>query len=416
MTASATPATVTPSKILLVDDRPENLMALEEVLRPLGQELVSVRSGHDALLALLDEQFAVMLLDVRMPEMDGFEVAAHVKRRERTRHLPIIFLTAAEDDLETALRGYSEGAVDYLTKPVNPYMLRSKVQVFVELDTKTRQLREQTLQLEQANVDLAVLAEEAQAASRAKSAFLNLVGHELRTPLTVFNGYAGLLRSGTFGDLGEAAARPLQVLEEKSEELRELVEMLLSAAQVESGQMPEDVQRLDLGEHAAAAVQRARARAALIGAELVYEAPGAAVRVDFDPSQLARVLDNLINNALAYGGDKPWVRLCIETGGHGTVLTVEDRGLGVPEELRERIFERFVRGNQDDTGPPGTGLGLYVCRELVERRGGRLVLADSAPGHGSRFQVHLPPAVDRRERSHEAGSNGTARRSEASRA
>ncbi len=134
---------VEPARILLVDDRPENLLALEAILSSLGQTLVRAGSGEEALKALLADDYAVILLDVQMPGMDGFETAAHVKRRERTRDIPIIFLTAINREPQHAFRGYSAGAVDYLSKPFDPWVLRAKVAVFVELYRKNRQLRDQ---------------------------------------------------------------------------------------------------------------------------------------------------------------------------------------------------------------------------------------------------------------------------------
>ena len=131
------------ARILLVDDRPENLLALEAILSSLDQSLVRATSGEEALKALLAEDFAVILLDVQMPGMDGFETASHIKRRERTRHVPIIFLTAADRDAQLALRGYAVGAVDYLTKPFDPWVLRAKVSIFVELWNKTQELKAQ---------------------------------------------------------------------------------------------------------------------------------------------------------------------------------------------------------------------------------------------------------------------------------
>ena len=132
-----------PARILLVDDRPENLLALEAILESLGQTLVRASSGEEALKALLADDYAVILLDVQMPGMDGFETAAHIKRRERTRDIPIIFLTAINREPQHAFRGYSAGAVDYLSKPFDPWVLRAKVSVFVDLYRKNRQLREQ---------------------------------------------------------------------------------------------------------------------------------------------------------------------------------------------------------------------------------------------------------------------------------
>src|SRR5580765_2596305 len=144
--------TAPPAKILMVDDRPDNLTALEEALRPLNQELVKVNSGDEALKCLLTEDFAVILLDVQMPGLNGFETAELIKSRERTRYIPIIFLTAISKDEAYVFRGYSVGAVDYMSKPFQPDVLRSKVAVFVDLYRKQRQLKQQEGLLHEAAV------------------------------------------------------------------------------------------------------------------------------------------------------------------------------------------------------------------------------------------------------------------------
>jgi CheY-like chemotaxis protein len=169
-----------PAKVLLVDDRPDNLLALEAILQGLPVVTVGVNSGEEALKQLLVDDFALILLDAQMPGMDGFETARHIKRRERTRHVPIIFLTAADRDAQLALRGYAVGAVDYMTKPFDPWVLRAKVSVFVELWTKTRQLhtqaeltrtREATLRKTGAAIDEAAALLKAAAATHGETAW-----------------------------------------------------------------------------------------------------------------------------------------------------------------------------------------------------------------------------------------------------
>ncbi|MFN2452487.1 MAG: response regulator, partial [Candidatus Dormibacteria bacterium] len=224
--------------MLLVDDRRENLVALEATLRPLDQRLVLASSGDEALRALLNDDFALILLDVRMPGMDGFETAAHIRRRSRSRHVPIIFLTAVDDDPGLVLRGYSQGAVDYLAKPFDPWVLRSKAAVFIEMDAKNHLLRLQANQLTQRNAELAEALELAEAGSRAKSSFLNLAGHELRTPLAVVNGYISLVIEGAFGPVPPPMLKPLRTVEEKAEELGNLVDAILTAARLEAGNIP----------------------------------------------------------------------------------------------------------------------------------------------------------------------------------
>jgi CheY-like chemotaxis protein len=154
------------AKVLLVDDRPENLLALEAILQGLDQELVTAESGEEALKHLLTDDFAVILLDVQMPGMDGFETAEHIKRRERTRHVPIVFLTAIDREPHHAFRGYSVGAVDYLAKPIDPWVLRAKVSVFLDLWEKTRQLQEQADKLREGAMSATLASESRDAAVR----------------------------------------------------------------------------------------------------------------------------------------------------------------------------------------------------------------------------------------------------------
>jgi CheY-like chemotaxis protein len=155
------------ARALLVDDRRENLVALEAILQGLPVETVAVESGEAALKQLLVDDFAVILLDAQMPEMDGFETASHIKRRERTRHVPIIFLTAADRDAQLALRGYAVGGVDYLTKPFDPWVLRAKVSVFVDLWVKTQQVQAQAETVRERDVTLRTLTNAVEQAAQA---------------------------------------------------------------------------------------------------------------------------------------------------------------------------------------------------------------------------------------------------------
>ena len=396
------PENVWRSNVLLVDDHQENLDLLHEVLKPLGQNLISVHSGEEALAELLLRDFAVIIIDVRMPGMDGFETVAHIKKRERTKHVPVIFLTAVSDDMAYIARGYSEGAVDYITKPFSPPVLRSKVSVFVALDAKNNLLSQQAKLLEQSNIELAAMAEAAEAATRAKSAFLNMIGHELRTPLTVLSVYAELLSAGTFGEVSDEMSGPLEILEKKSHELGELVEMLLTAAQIESDHLPEKMECIELNDAVAESIDRLKARAKLMGAEVTCELSPVKHFIDFDRTHLARVFDNLLNNALTYGGEHPWIKAHVLSTPDGPTVTIEDHGVGIPKEMQERIFERFVRGEAEGAGPPGSGLGLYITRELLSRRGGTIELVESSPGNGSKFILRFKRSLQ--SQSAEAGA------------
>jgi PAS domain S-box-containing protein len=679
------------ASVLLVDDDPSKLVALESILEPLGQNLVRATSGRDALRRVLAEDFAVILLDVRMAGMDGFETAELIRQRQRSERTPIIFVTAygaGEVGLE---RGYRLGAVDFISAPLVPEILRAKVSVFVDLHLKTEEIRQQEERLRlleqrdhrrrleraelrrlhaerrfasilavaedaiialdgdrrvvlfnhgaervfgrtaaetvgqpidlllpdgvdqittpgttagpdrrspdaeghhevrarrrdgaifpaemtvaefpeegrtitavilrdisehkaaeaevrrlnqvlehrlSAGVDLvahlaasldpsevlarvlvrasaavkadegmllrvedgglrladrhsgaggghaqprgelerhplirraidervpvvvggddrgsagegqhvsvgdglhtavlplvvddrvravlvlsrhgddpftsgdaemlvlignvatvalrnAQLFDEAQQASVAKSEFLRMAAHELRTPTGVLRGYLSMLRDGTLGPCPQGWERPLGVVDGKAAELTGLIDDLLLAASMEGGSVPVSPEVFDLRDAVRATVRRAEGRAALLGARLEQVVPEEPVAVEADPDHVARILDNLVNNALTYSATPPWVCLSV-TGGEAPAVRVEDHGVGVPPELAQRVFERFYRVNDPVLGyPPGTGLGLYISRDLAHRAGGRLLLEHSRPGQGSCFCLTL---------------------------
>lgn len=365
------------ASLLLVDDEPANLAALEVVLGPLEQRLVMARSGREALRHLLREDFAAILLDVRMPDMDGFETAELVRARPSSQGTPILFVTAfpeAEQDLE---RAYRIGAADVIFKPFVPEFLRTKVSVFVDLHRQQRSIGELLVQ--------------ARDSSRAKGEFLNMAAHELRTPLAIIVGYLSMLADGTFGEVRPDWSRVLQILIQKGDELNHIVDGLLIAARIDAGTVPGRLVPYDLRDVARQAVHRATPHAELLEATVHLDLPEEPVVVHADPSHLLRIVDNLVNNALAYSPARPWVRVAVRAGEEAT-LTVEDRGVGIPPDLRERVFERFVRlESPDETFQPGTGLGLYIGRELARQQGGELVVLESEPGRGSTLALRLKP-------------------------
>ena len=236
-----------------------------------------------------------------------------------------------------------------------------------------------------------ILFAEAQEASKSKSAFLSMAAHELRTPLSVITGYLSMLQDGSLTP--DKWERPLRVLMGKATELNSIVDDLLTAARIEGGTVPTDTKTLDLCEMARQAIARAEARAGLLKAEVLYEEPDEPVAINADREQLARIIDNLINNALTYTSGPPWVSLTVTTEG-GPALIIEDHGIGVPRDKHEKIFERFFRIDDPGLGPqPGTGLGLFISRELAERHGGSLTLEHSEVGKGSIFVLRLPAAT-----------------------
>ncbi|HEY8779167.1 MAG TPA: HAMP domain-containing sensor histidine kinase [Solirubrobacterales bacterium] len=227
---------------------------------------------------------------------------------------------------------------------------------------------------------------------RTRTEFMNAAAHELRTPITVITGYLSMLHEGSFGPAPQRWAAVLDIVTRKAQDLGALIEQMLLSGRLEAGTVATTLVPLDLRHAVQQAAERANPRATLLGAVVNYQLPSNAVMVEADPEHVARILDNLIDNALSYSGRQAWVRITAMEEGDAQVL-LEDHGRGIPEEMRERIFERFVRAEDPDRTPvPGTGLGLAVSRGLAERQGGSLTLVRSEVGSGSLFVLRLPLA------------------------
>ncbi len=297
--------------------------------------------------------------------------------------LPVLFEGQVKAVIELASFGQfsatHEAFLDELTESIG-IVLHT-----IEANMRTEELLKQSQSL----------FAEAQEASRSKSAFLSMAAHELRTPISVVLGYVSMLEDGTLGPAPSPWKRPVEVLGVKAKELNKLVDDLLLAARVEGGTVPTKVLPLDLRKLAEDAVGRAEARATLLEAEMSLQLPPQRVLVEADPDHVARILDNLINNALTYSIEKP--RVLISVSNHGDPqVAIEDRGIGIRADMQEPIFERFFRLDDSAFGtPPGTGLGLYIARGLAERHGGSLRLDWSEPGAGSKFVLRLPAGSGR---------------------
>jgi signal transduction histidine kinase len=233
---------------------------------------------------------------------------------------------------------------------------------------------------------------QAQAVTRAQSDFLNMAAHELRTPLSVIAGYVSMMEDGTLGEPPRHWLAPLETLRSKSAELDTLISELLVASRLEAGTMPFQDGVIELRDAAFAAIERIQPRASLLRARLDHRFPNEPVLAVGDAEQLGRILDNLLNNALSYSAERPRVGVTVH-GGRDTRIEVRDSGHGVPPEERERIFERFYRIDDPNVRHvPGTGLGLYISRQLAVRMGGSLTLDRTVVSRGSTFTLRLPPA------------------------
>src|SRR6266498_130130 len=370
-------------RVLLVDDRPDNLMALAAVLEPLHADLVPARSGEEALRRLLGEEFAVIVLDVQMPVLDGFETARLIKQRERTRHIPLVFLTAISGEPAHHLRGYEVGAVDYVYKPFAPEILRAKVRVFIELwqrgaiiERQRAQLEERLADLDRANVALARQGIELERSNAALERFAEIAAHELRQPLRNIEGFLDLLLSRHRDELNGEAALLAERAAGGVERARSLTSALLSYAK--AGTEPlrgEPVPLEELLEDATQQVPALREQGATV--ETVGSLP--TVRGD----------RHLLDNAVKFrSAAPPRITARADPAQDGWTVVVTDNGIGIDPTVAPRLFTVFARLHSSDERP-GHGVGLAVCRRIVERHGGT-IRAEPAPGGGTSISFTLP--------------------------
>jgi signal transduction histidine kinase len=354
--------------LLLVDDRADNLLALEATLEPLGHRLIRARSGEEALKHLLTEDVAVIVLDVQMPGMDGFATAEQIKQRDRTRDIPIVFLTAINRDQEHRMRGYATGAVDYLFKPIEPDLLRAKVEVFVDLHLKNRLLARKSAELERSNADL--------------EQFAYIASHDLQEPLRVVAGYLELLLDRSGDVLDDTGRDWVERARGATGRMSTLISSLLAYARAGAG--APDLVTVDLDGALANALDSLSDAVRSAGGTVDVAPLGAALGVDVDVCQ---VLQNLVANALKYrGDDPPLVRVGADHDVDAVTVWVTDNGRGIEDDQLDRVFGMFER--LDGEPYPGTGIGLAVARKLVERAGGRIWMErNDGPGVTVRFTL-----------------------------
>jgi len=393
------------SKILLVDDQPENLFSEAAVLERLGQEVVQAQSGREALRYLLDDDFAVILLDVMMPEMDGFETAALIRSRERSRYTPIIFITALGRNDEHLFRGYEVGAVDYLTKPLIPEVLRSKVSVFIELSRNRRLMERQTdllwqknqaleqnlLQLRKAEAEIKRLnghlerrVAELSAANQELDSFCYTVSHDLRAPLIRIEGFSRALLESHSGRLDEQGCLYLRRVQASSQRMCQLVEDLLSFSRVSRAEVHPDI--VSLSEVVQGIAAELKNREPQRPAEFVI---AGGLQTIGDSALLRIALANLLENAWKFTRNRSGAR--IEFGAldqvRGRVYFVSDNGAGFDPSLKCKLFNAFQRLHANSEFE-GTGIGLATVDRIVTRHGGR-IWAEGQPGHGATFYFTL---------------------------
>ena len=386
------------TRILIVDDLSDNLLALNALIRQDDRTIFQASRGEDALNLLLEHEFALAILDVQMPGMNGFELAKLMRSTEKTRQIPIIFVTAAGKESNYAFSGYESGAVDFLYKPLDVAAVKGKVSVFVDLYRQRREVRRQVQALEKSRLEqqalLAQLQESEQElrnALRMRDDFMSMAAHELRTPLnTLF--LETQLRKIQLAR-GQAAmfdATYLQTMVAKDQRqlqgMVRLIDDMLDASRIRSNRLSIRPAPVELSALLARVVDTLSNQASDAGATITLKADTPVTGV-WDAFRIEQVVINLLTNALRYGGGKP-VEVTLHALPDSARIEVRDQGMGIPETALQRIFEQFERVTGND-GTGGLGLGLYITRQLVEAHGG-LISVRSRPGEGATFEVTLP--------------------------
>lgn len=379
------------ANILLVDDDFRSLIATEVVLSELKQNTIKAKSGKEALRMILDHEFAVILLDVKLPDMDGFQIAEFIRQHRRSRNTPIIFMTAYGRDELMISRGYSLGAVDYIFKPIIPGILRAKVAVFIQLYTITAQLKETSRLLEAQSRkelqkrarELEKLNKELQESNRELDQFAYIASHDLREPLRTITNFIQLLGKKYEHHFNTEAKQYMKFISEGAERMKFLIKDLLEFSHVGRKELVREtvstgaiLEKIKLNLH-----NEISRSGAVIHADADRE-----IRVNAPLFQ--QLLQNLISNSIKFRDDKkPEILFAAKDRGDNWLFSVKDNGIGINKEHQKVIFQIFQRLHKTEEYP-GTGIGLAICDKIVRKHGGRIwVKSDFKKGATFFFSV-----------------------------
>ncbi len=368
-------------KFLLVDDLEENLIALEALLARDGLDLHRARSGEDALELMLANDYALALLDVQMPGMDGFELAEIMRANERSRHIPIIFVTAGSGDAARRFRGYEAGAVDFIQKPIEADILRSKSNVFRDLYAQRQQITAQ-------RDELATLSAALQAADQQKNRFLAVLAHELRNPLAVLAAGLSILERKrdpeVIGNIRTSMRQHLGYM-------TRLVDDLLDINRIEHGKISLRREKVLLADILPSALEVAVPAIESGDHTLAVNVPEQPILLDVDKARFIQMVSNVVGNAARYTPKGGRIEVTASCTGNRASIVVSDNGIGIPADQQPRIFELFEQSNAGmGMVGDGLGIGLALVKQLAELHGGTIRLVGSIPGEGSTFEIQLP--------------------------
>lgn len=387
-----------PAKLLIVDDLPENLLALEALIKREDRMVYKALSADEALSLLLQHEFALAILDVQMPGMNGFELAELMRGTEKTKNIPIVFVSAAGRDLNYAFKGYESGAVDFLHKPLDIHAVKSKVNVFVELYRQSKAMKQQVQALEQSRREqeallrqLQVTQNELEQAVRMRDDFMSIVAHEVRTPLN------GLILETQLRKMhlarGNAGAFTLDKMhamvdrdERQIKSLIRLIEDMLDVSRIRTGKLSIRPSRFDLTQLVGNLLQNFARQIdeAESSVSFLAEQP---IEGNWDEFRIEQVVSNLLTNALRYGA-KGSIDVRVYSQDGQARVEVRDHGIGISEENQKRIFQQFERVSAK-TVVAGLGLGLFISEQIVAAHGGSITV-ESKIHQGSLFRVCLP--------------------------
>ena len=363
-------------KILIVDDRPENLYSLECILAQDDREIFQANSGEEALKIAFQEDLSLILLDVQMPDMDGFEVANILKSTKRTRKTPIVFVTEISKEKKYMLKGLEEGAIDYLFKPLDTDITCAKVNMLL-------QLYAQQIEIEHKNVELNKLNEE-------KNYFLGMASHDLRNPLGNIITFANFIEDEAAISLSEEHKNYLKIIINTSRGMMELLDNLLDISRIESGEMMGIKSDFNVKDFIISCVNQTKNSADKKNIQLGFSIGDSVKSIHGNQVQLSQVLINLISNAIKFSHAKTSVEVTADILDGQVVIKVTDQGQGIPESEQSKVFDAFTKTSVRSTAGEGsTGLGLNIAKKLIESHGGKIWLT-SKKGKGSTFAFSIP--------------------------